>query len=274
MSYQVISYINTEKELPTDEKRLSICHKSNGFSFAVTTTQGFLVKSGDVSYEGTTMSDLMGTIRGVVADCELPTIGVAALELVIPTQQFVLVPEHLYEAENDRRYLETVCRVEPGATLCSDYIEQLKAWSVFEADNTVLSAYRITLPGIKVRCQFAKLASADLLAKSANGELIAVNMRPKAADIVVMKNGTLQLANTYVCNDFSDALYFALDIVNKEGLDAGRLQMLLSGEVTLANYNLMRHYFADVKLNNGRELRYLNAEFQHLHSYRYVMVLN
>ncbi|MBQ9473780.1 MAG: DUF3822 family protein [Bacteroidales bacterium] len=274
MSYQLNTYISTERELPTDEMIFSIVQMPTGFLFTVTTTRGYLIKAGEVRHEGASMSDLMATLRGVVGECEISTIGVASLELVVSTPKFVLIPEHLYEAGNDRAYLESVCHLDAGMTVCSDYIESIKAWSVFVADNNMVSASRIVLPGVRVRCQYSKLLGDYMLRESENSDTLAVHVRKGAADYVVLRNSKPLLANTFVCDGFDDTLYFALDMVNRMGLDAEKLKVMLSGEVTYTDFDTLRHYFGDVRLNNGKPLRILEPEFQHLHSYRYVLGLS
>ena len=216
------------------------------------------------------MSDWMTTLRGVIGECDIRTIGMASMELVVSSSKFVLIPEHLYEAGNNRTYLESVCHLDAGMTICSDFIESINAWSVFVADNNLVSACRIVLPGVKVRCQYAKLLDKYMLA---DGDTLAVHVRKDASDYVLLHNGKPTLANTFACDGFDDTLYFALDIVSHAGIDASKLQVMLSGEVAYSDFDLLRHYFGDVKLNNGKPMRILEPEFQHLHNYRYVLAL-
>src|SRR5574344_3012340 len=137
MSYTTRSFISTDKEVPSYEKNISICLGTNGFSWSITSVGGELLSFGEIDYEGNlSMSEIVQMVKTIFAEHNIAPFGFKKTELRVFSNQFVWVPENLYEAGNDKHYLDAVCPVDISKGVFSEYNDLVKAYLIFTADNT------------------------------------------------------------------------------------------------------------------------------------------
>lgn len=275
MSYITNSFISSDKEVPSYDKRISICLETNGFSFSIVTTQDELLNFGAVAYEGTPgMTDAVQMIRNVWSEHNIVPFGFHEVELVVPARYCVLVPDELYEAGNDRKYLEPLVKIPFGQSVFCAHNEVLGAQAVFTADTNMVSAFKIAMPGLKVRCQYNKLINADLMKSSKMRSVMVLYLGKEVMDVVVYCNRKVQLANSYPYANTQEAVYSAVNIMKQLHLENAQLDVLLCGDVSRECYAEMRPYFPHTDLYCGRPLTKATVELQHLHTYRHVLTLS
>lgn len=276
MSYRINSLIVSDKIVPSSEKRLSICLEPNGFSFSITTTHDELYALGEVEMElagGTSMSATMSSIKAAFDEAGIQPFGLQEAELVVMARQFVWVPQHLYDAANDRKYLEALCKLTAGYSVYSDLNEALQAQIIFSADSNLVSAFKIAIPGIKVRCQHSKMVNAPLMEQSAMRSLLVMNLREGAADYAVICNKKLQISNTYDCANVDEALYHAVNITKQFHLEEAALTLVVCGGVDRSSYEYMGRFFPSMALYSGRPLTLLCPEMSRQPLYRKALTL-
>lgn len=274
MPYQVNFFITTDKEFPSYEKRLSICLTPNGFSFSVTTQKGSLLTVGDVSMPmDQPMTALAADIKSFFAEKNISVFGYESTRLIVPTDHFVWLPENLYEAGKERQYLSMVTLPPTGVGYYAHRDEHQQAYMVFVASTTVVTAFRIAVPGIALFSQHSQLASTCLFEKSSNHPLIVMHLRKGKADFAAFGGGRLLLSNTYEVKNVEDILTRALAIMKEFSLEQPNMELSLCGEVDREIYGALRPYFPNVTLFNGANYRIYNPEFQHLHTYRHALIL-
>lgn len=275
MSYTNQAFISGGKEVPSYEKNISICLGADGFSFAVTSVKDELLAYGAIAFEGCmSMSEAVTMVRSVWDEHKIVPMGYNGMELVIPSVHFVMVPDELYQPGNDRRYLESLMKIPMGLGVFCCHNESVGAQVVFTGDNNMVSAFKIAMPGIKVKCQYNKLANADLLKRSNMCSVMLLNMRGQAMDVVVYVNRRLQLVNTFPIASTQDALYHAVDVMKSLRLEDAKLEVLLCGDVERERYAEMAPYFPQADLYCGRTLKAATSELQTLHTYKMAMLLS
>lgn len=275
MSYKINTLIASDKDVAQYEKRLSICLQPNGFSFSLTDLFDELLAIGEVQCElDAPMPQLLADIKGALSEAGIHTFGLKEAELVTISRQFVWVPQHLYDESKQRTYLDVLCKVTTGYGIFADHNETVKAYLVFSADNNAVSAFKIAVPGIKIRCQHSKLANDTAAEISDLKSLMLVNLRGKESDFAVFCNKKLQISNTYDCNNIDETVYFALSITKQLHLEDTRLTVAVCGDVDRDKYALFREYFPSMALYNGRLLTLTVPEMQHIHTYRHALILS
>lgn len=274
MAYTLNTFINTEKEPATYDKRLSICLKPNGFSFSITTVCGKLLTFCDAQIStNASISELSANIRSLFADKKLMTFGYKSVELIAPTELSTWIPDHLYEVGHDNQYLSLLGRIKPGTACFSEHNDDLKSYIVFTANSTVVTAFKITFPGIKVRCQHSKFASKSLIQQSLCAPIIIAHFLDQQLDIAAYNNGQLQLSSTYNTLNTSDSLYRTLEVMKTIGLESPSLTLNMCGKVDRQIYQQFVQYFPQVALYTGPSYQFFNPEFQHLRTYEEILTL-
>ena len=275
MSYKINSFIASDKEVASYEKRLSICLASNGFSFSISTIHDELLAFGEVECNtAAPMSELIADIKGVMAEKRIQPFGLKEKELVLYSQQFVWVPQHLYDEKKQREYLEALCTVATGCSVNVDYNDAIKAYLVFSADNNIVSAFKIAVPGLKVRCQHSEMANPTLLVSIDMKSVLFMNVRPEETDFAVFCNKKLQISNTFSCENWDETLYHALNLTKQFHLEDAAMLTAVCGDVDRERFASLRSYFPNVALYTGRQLALTVPEMQHIPAYRHALILS
>jgi len=271
MAYTIKTFVSDTAESGSSDKRLSISLKTGGFSFTVFAGDNHLLTYCDVAVENDeSISSLSSDIKALFADKKLMLFGYSTAEVIACSELASWLPEHLYEKGRERQYLSLVGKVKDGYTCYSDFCDLLKSYIIFTADSTAVSAFKITFPGIKVRCQYSKLVVPEFVEKTE--PVLLLNMRDGMCDIVATFGGQLQLSNTYVTPTTGDAMYKALNVMKSLSMESPDLSLWLCGEIDRDAYNLFSKYFPKVCLYSGRQFSCQNDDLHNLHTYKDVMV--
>lgn len=275
MSYQTNTFISSEKVVPSYDKRISICLETNGYSFSIISAHNELLTFGVVTFDGCIcMTEAVNMVRSVWSEHNITPLDFGRKELVVVSPQVVLVPDELYEPGNDRKYLDPLVEMPIGMAVFSDYMESQKAWAIFSATTNLVSAFKIVMPGLKVRCQYSKLVSKELTARSRMRNLMVLYLRQGMLDTVVFCNSKLQLANSFLCANTNEVIYQSVELMKQLKIDESLLDVLVCGTVDSESYGEIRQFFPKVELYCGNPLDKDIEALQHLHTYRHVLVLS
>lgn len=275
MSYKINSLISSKNQVASYEKRLSICITSNGFSFSLCDADDSLLAIGDVECDlHAAMSDLIVAIRDVFAQAGIQPYGLHESLLVMPTRQFVWIPQHLYDSAKDREYIEALCKVEKGFGIYSYFSSAINAQIVFTADNNIVSAFKIAIPGLTVSCQHERMVNTTLLSYSDLKSVLLMNMRQGVTDFAVFCNKKLQISTSFDCANTDESLYHALNITKQFRLEDAKMICAVCGDVDRPKFAAIRRFFPDVVLYNGKQLSLTEPEMQHTPLYRFALTLS
>lgn len=275
MSYKINTFVATRKAVVSNERRLSICLGTDGFSFAERSSHGELLSLCEVTCDlDGAMATLVGDLRGVLAEANIQPVGYGACELLVPSRLFVWVPEHLYDASRERSYLEALGKVPAGSVIYSSYCEVLKSWMVFAVEQSAVSAFKIAITGLKVHCLHEKLVNETVMEQSAERSLLMMHLRKGATDFAVISNKKLLMSNSYDCANVDEALYHALNITKEFHLEEMPMRVALCGDVDRAVYGRIRPFFPEVVLYAGRPLKLAEPEMQQQPLYRHALILS
>ena len=122
MPDQVTTIITTDKAVANNEMRLSICLRTNGFSFSVVAGERELLTFGEAVFNlHRPVGELTNAVRSFFDAHGIATFECRQVRLVVPSEQCVWVPEHLYDARRDRQYLQTVTTLAGDAGVCNTF---------------------------------------------------------------------------------------------------------------------------------------------------------
>lgn len=275
MSYRLNTLITSDIDVPSYEKRISICLLPNGFSFSIVSTKDVLLTVGVTEHQGATdMASLAADIKELFQTLNINPFGYDMVELVAPSSMATWIPDDLYEEDHKMDYLHVFGTVPASDAVFVDHSNVINAYNVFAADGTLVMAFKIAIPGIIVRSQQLKMVTADTMKMSAHGPVVLMYVRQGFVDFAAFNAQQLLLTNTFEATSNSDLLCHALNIMHQLQIELPSTQLLMCGDVDRDTYAALRDYFPIVKLYNGRPLRFGNPEFQHLHTYSHALILS
>lgn len=268
--YACKTLIRSANELASREKRLSICLGADGFSFTEVTSAGALLTFGVADgRHATTMTAVMTDVKAFFASAGIRPLGYASMELVVVSDESTWVPDELYSSFSNRNYLRLVGSTPEMVMTC--HSKALASTAVFAANEQVVTAFKVAMPGVVVMHQHAKMAQ---LAPQCTGHpVVLVHWREGRVDVAAFRDGIYLYGNTLRFANDSEALYHLVDVVKAYGLESGDTEVLLCGDVDRERYAQVRPYFPTTTLFNGTVSRDMSPEFRTLHAYRYALIM-
>ena len=275
MSNSVTTFISTDKEVANNESRISICLRTNGFSFSVTTIDKELLTFGEAEVDlNQPFKQLSQAIMDIFAQKGISTFGNKEARLVVCSEHFVWIPAHLYESSRDRQYLRMTSWPESHLGVYHAFSDATKSYNVFSASSDVVTAFKLAIPGIDVVSQHWVLANEELMKRSAQHPVMLMHVREGVGDFEAFYNGQLLLSNSYAAINDSELLYHSLEVMKTMHLETPDMELAICGNVGREIYSLLQHYFPNVTLFTGQQFHYSNPEFQTFHSYRHALLLS
>jgi hypothetical protein len=274
MSSIVTDIITTDRPVANNEKRLSICLRSNGFSFSVSTIDNELLTVGDIQSEPSLPANNLAQLVTQTVCGNEASLGYKQMNLIVPSMQFAWIPDHLYDPALNRQYLQTVTHISDSIGIYHAYSAPLNSHIVFSAPADIVTAFKVNLPGIDITCQHAILAQAMILSSNNTHPVILMHVRESATDIEALFNGRLLLSGSYPANNNEDALYHALSVMKHLHLETPDMELYICGLVDRDFYTRLQHFFPNVSLYTGKPYSFINPDFQTLHTYKHALILS
>lgn len=270
--YRCKTLIVTEKEFASSEKRLSICLRSNGFSFSEVTLSGVLLTFGEAEgAHATSMTGVMADVKAFFASVGIRPIGYALMELVVLSDESVWVPDELYAPSANRQYLKLVGSA--ATNVMAAPCPQLASTAVYVASDALATAFKVALPGLSVVNQHVKLASMGIERRSMQHPLLVTHWREGVIDFAAFRDGHYIYGNTVACASDSEAQFHTVEVLKSFGLENADTELLMCGEVGRERFALLRPYFPVASLYTGAHTSYLNPAFKTLHTYKNALIL-
>lgn len=268
MSYVSKTFVTSNNVLASRDKRLSICLEANGFSFAEVSVSGTLLTFGEAEgAHSLTITQVMADVKSFFASVELRPIGYRSMELIVPSNESVWIPDELYSTMANRKYLKFVGGTADSVMTC--HSNALASTAVFAANEQVVTAFKVALPGLVVMHQHAKMAQAAPLSQS--HPVFLSNWRRGRVDVAAFNEGRYLYGNTQSFNGNTEAVFHIIETMKSYGLDQADTELLICGEVDRHLYGLLQPYFPKVSLYSGGID--VDPELRTLHTYRHALIL-
>lgn len=277
--YACKTLIRSANEFASREKRLSICLGADGFSFAETTTSGVLgernatrtlLSFGEAEgRHASSMTGVMADVKAFFAEAGIRPLGYKAMELIVLSDESTWVPDELYSSISNRSYLRLVGSTPDTVMTC--HSQALASTAVFAANEQVVTAFKVAMPGVAVMHQHAKMAQ---LAPACTAYPVLLTFwRQGRVDVAAFHDGRYIYGNTLRFSNDNEAIYHLVEVMKTYGLEDDATTLLLSGDVDRQRYALLRPYFPQVTLFNGNVNRDQSAELHSLHAYRHALIM-
>lgn len=270
MAYRCKTLIATEGDSSNQEKRLSICLVADGFSFSVTSPDGILYAFGEAEGQhATSITDATRDIKAVFADAGIRPLGYKNIELVVVSDENAWVPDELYSTVANRQYLRLLGGT--ANTVLSAPCKTLGSTMVFSANDHLIMAFKVALPGVVVINQHVKIAS--LASRSISHPVIVSHWRQGRVDLSAMNEGRYLYGNTLSFANTDEASFQIIEVMKLFGADKPNTELMLCGNVDRELYGRLRPYFPTTTLYSGTATKFASPEFKKLHTYRHALIL-
>ncbi|MBR5778844.1 MAG: DUF3822 family protein [Bacteroidales bacterium] len=274
VSYFINNQIISENINSADnQKKLSICLETNGFSFTVTNSKNQLLAFVDIACSfPETLSQVIALVKQIFVDLRLDYMLMDDVELIIPTCKHTWVPESLFDAAHSRSYFKVLCPLDVKESVFYSYSEKLQAYSVFAYWDTIVSAFKVFIPGIKVKSVQTKMLETQLLEKSRMKTIIEVYVRKKDFDVAIFDNKNFVLGNSFKYADKSDIVYHILLLSQQMNISQDNIDVYISGKVDKAMYAYMEKFFGRMNLYTGKKLEFTDNEMYKIPLYQHSLL--
>jgi hypothetical protein len=199
---------------------------------------GYLVYGDDPKFESGTimldssLSDCRQALENAVYDNDFLLDEYASTIIALHSQHFQLMPQELINAGMARKAMEASFTTVDGDLLTCN-IAGSDAAIACDVSSGVLPFLRRTFIGATLLHHLTPLCSYCLKAYAEDTACMHIALNDQDAHIVVIKQGKLQMANTFHFRALEDVAYFALNIWKACALDGRRDKVLLSGDNAL-----------------------------------------
>ncbi len=192
---------------------------------------GEKVECGHLALDST-LDDYRRAVENAVYDNAFLLSDYKSITAAIHSSHFLILPQELSDAAMARKMMEaSFTRLEGDVLLCN--VEGTQASVACDVDGGVVAFLRRTFPGAAVLHHLAPIIAYCIRAYGEDTACLHLSIDGSQAHIVVVKQGALQLANTYPYHSLDDVVYYALNVWKTCGLDARRDMLRLSGDNAL-----------------------------------------
>lgn len=275
-TYKVKQLLQVEESIVSNETRLSICLKANGFSFSLINNNNLrLLCIGEFEVDTTgSIPQVMNRIRECFSSIGIKMFKFAKTRIVCQTSKNVWVPYKLYDQAKNKEYVKTVSNLLSNETVISNISEKLDAVSIFAYPMHTYSGIKILMPNAEYCCQHQIMAEYTYDITRFSQNTLLLNKRENACDIVIFKGNSFVLSNSFEYQSPADLIYFLLFTLQQLNVDTAEVKTLLTGE----NYEkeeltLLRKYIKDVSFSNPMENIRVGCEFDSVNLQNYFLVI-
>lgn len=269
MSYTCKTLITDAATRSSRDKKLSICLAANGFSFAETDPSHHLCTFGEVvGTHAFTMTGVMADLKTLFAEIGLRPLGYASMELIVLSDISTWVPDELYSSLSNRHYLNLLGGSAEGILTC--HSQALQSTAVFAANEQVVTAFKVAMPGISVMHQHAKLSR--LASTCADHPLIVCNLRQGRADVAAFNDGRYVFGNTLHYSSVEESVYALVEAMKSLEIEHDNTELRLCGDVDRAVFSAYRPYFPHTTLYSPIDPSQLSSDFNNFPTYRYALL--
>ena len=268
MSYVAKTMLAAQGRSSEQAASLFISLVEDGFCFTEVSSSGTLLSFGQA--EGphpNSLTEAESAIRSFFAENNVKRIGWRNVELIVNSDTNVWIPNDVYSPAASKACFNLV-----GASMRNVFTAvspKLASTACFEVDDTLVTAFKIVLQGLKVISQHMKLTA--FASRSANNPVVILYWRKGVADFACFNDGRYLFGNSFRFQDDGDVFYKTLDLTRSYGLDTGTQELLIFGDVDRARYNRFAAVFPKVSLYSGNCS--IPTELRMLQAYRHALLL-
>ncbi len=235
----------------TLQHRLSVQVSLNGLSFLVTNpesnhTEFFLEKSLDHS---TTPEELLMDIETVMFKNDILNANFSEVSIMYSTPVYSLVPASLFDETKASEYLKFNSKILANDYMAHDVLENLDIVVVYVPFMNINNFFFEKYGSFNYYHSITVLLKIILEKEKYSLPKMYLHFQKNSFDCIVLKNGELQLCNTYNFKTPEDFIYYTLFCMEQLNLNPENLPVILCGDIEKEdeNYKIAYTYIRNIE---------------------------
>jgi Protein of unknown function (DUF3822) len=217
-------------------------------------------KSGSEIYStGLMHSDIEVTASDLIEFLGIPDLSHSFddVVLVCNTKQKVLVPSAYHTREANETVVEAIHGDLCDLAILEDDVHQWELHTIYGCNRALLENFQSRYPHLRM-IHFDSACLRSLFRKVAekSSQWVKVFFYPKQITVIALKEGALQIMQTFQFDSPQDVIYHLLHVADNYQLDVTAVQMEVSGLIDVSSdaWKELQKYFLDVQLEHNPQL--------------------
>jgi hypothetical protein len=188
----------------------------------------------------------------------------------------VLVPSSLFDKKNLKAYLKFHFDFDDSEQIYFQEIKTQEAFLVYTIPLIIENTIKKNFTSLKFsHHSYSFLQTAFEHQKDINVSL-HVHVSNNFFDVLVLKKNTIQLFNSFFCQNFNDILFFTVNILNLFSLEPENIRVYASGEINSNSKEAdeLRKIVKNIRFEKFRQDLSFNNQTLALEQHKYVTLLN
>jgi len=250
---QKFTTLSSTNNISRIQLRLSVQISLNGLSFLVTNHE-----NKEVFFEehklnhSTTPEELLMEIESIISEKEILNSTFTDVSLIYSTPVYSLIPTVLFDETKTSEYLKFNSKI-----LANDYVahDELDTWGITVAyvpfmniNNFFFEKYG----SFNYYHSISILLKTILKKEKYSLPRMYLHFQQNSFDCIILKEGSLELCNTYSFNTPEDFIYYTLFSMEQLKLNPETLPVFLCGDIDEgdSNYNMAYTYIRNLEFLN------------------------
>lgn len=230
--------------------KLSVQVSLNGLSFLARNTdkeKTFFFAESKLSHS-TTPEELLMDVENLIAKNEILQQNFSEISVIYSTSVYSLVPIELFDQTRAVEYLKFNSKILANDYIAHDILDDLNMVVVYVPFMNINNFFFEKFGSFNYYHSVTVLLKTILEKEKYSLPKMYLHFQKNSFDCIVLKNGTLQLCNTYSYKTPEDFIYFTLFCMEQLKLDPETLPVLLCGDISKndANYGIAYTYIRNI----------------------------
>ena len=235
------------------QHRLSVQVSLNGLSFLVTRPGSnevvfFIEKTFDHS---TTPEELLMDIESIIFKNEILNSSFSEVYVIYSTPVYSLVPASLFDETKASEYLKFNSKILANDYMAHDVLENEKIVVVYVPLMNINNFFFEKFGAFNYFHSTTVLLKTILAKEKYSLPKMYLHFQKNSFDCIVLKNGALQLCNTYSFKTPEDFIYYTLFCMEQLNLNPENIPVILCGDIEKDddNYKMAYAYIRNVEFS-------------------------
>lgn len=274
-TFKLVNFWKTDSNIVTNETNLSICLTASGFCFAIIDKSFKLQCIGEFeTYLNNSITQTMLNIKSCFTSIGVHIFNFNNTRIVCPTSKDVWVPYKLYDASQNKTYLEQTNKLSTKDIIIANTSVKLEAENIFAFPQHIYSGLKVLMPKATFMSPAQVLAEYTFDISALKQNTVLIYKREKAFDIVIFKGDSFLHSNTFTYSTAEDMIYFILNILQHSSINTGEVCVVLAGNTyTEKELTLLQKFLNEVVFANLRENVDIPDTFAEEELQKYFMIL-
>ncbi len=238
----------------TLQNRLSVQVSLNGLSFLVTNPEKtevlfFIEKKLDHS---TTPEELLIDVESILANNEILNESFSVVSVIYATPIYSLVPAPVFDETKASEYLKFNSKILANDYIAHDVLQHLDIVVVYVPFMNINNFFFEKYGSFNYYHATSVLLKTILEQEKYSLPKMYLHFQKTTFDCIILKNGTLELCNSYTYKTPEDFIYYTLFCMEQLKLNPEHLPVVLCGEIEKedANYKIAYKYIRTIEFAN------------------------